>query len=120
MPEIIEVYIKTEQAIISQAVIGRPMSDGVTTHYCTVRETAKEEKAMSEADRLALEVMKDFADSKGARLEVCDVSTFRGKLRARLKGIKTTPAIVIGRARIEGDQVSKLSRSTLESCFEKQ
>lgn len=118
--ETIEVYIRTEEVLTSKAIMGRPISDGVTTHYCTIRETAKKEKIMPEADRFALEVVKEFADSKGVRLEVCDVSTFRGKLRARSKGIKAIPTILVGGVRIEGEQVSKPSRSILESCFEKQ
>lgn len=120
MPEIIGVYVKTEEVLTSQAIIGRPISDGVTTHYCTMKETATKEKMMPEADRLALEVVKEFADSEGLSLEVWDVSTFRGKLKARLMGIKATPVIVIGHARIEGEQISKLSRSILESYFKKQ
>ncbi len=119
MLETIEVYIRTEEILTSEAIIGRPISDGVTVHYCTVRETAKKEKMIPEADRLALEVVKEFADSKGVRLEVCDVSTFRGKLRAWSNGIKAIPTIFVCGVRIEGEQVSKLSRGTLESYFKK-
>jgi hypothetical protein len=113
--EAIEIYIRTEEVLTNAAIIGRPISDGTTTHYCTMRETAKKEKVMPETDRLILEIVKEFADSKGIRLEVCDVSTFGGKLKARFKGVKTVPAIVIGDVRIEGEQALNLSTSVLES-----
>jgi hypothetical protein len=116
MLEPIEVYIRTEEILTSESITGRPIFDGVTIHYCTMKETAKKEKVIPEADRLALEVVKEFADSKGIRVEVCDVSTLRGKLRARSRGIKTIPTIVVCGNRIEGEQVAKLSRSILESC----
>lgn len=113
----IEVYIKTEEAVIGQAIIGRPISDGVTTHYCTVKESFKTEKVMSETDRMALEVVKEFANARGLSFEVYDVSTLKGKLTARLKGIKMTPAIIIGKVKIEGEYPSEVLRSKLESYF---
>lgn len=117
MVDKIEVYIRNEEVVTGQAIIGRPMSDGVSMHYCTAKETLKTEKVMSEASRLALEVANEFAKEKGLNVEVYDVSTFKGKLKAILRGIKTTPAIIIGKARIEGEHSSELLKSKLKSHF---
>ena len=117
MIERIEVYVRTEDVITGQAMMGNPVHDGLATHYCTMRETGKAEKVMSQADRLVLEVVKDFAESRGLEVQVCDVSTFKGKLQARSKGIKATPAVNMGSTRIEGEQATKLSKNELESFF---
>ena len=119
MLETIEVYIRADEVLTSEGITGRPIFDGVTTHYCAMKETAKKEKVISEADRLALELVKEFADSEGMGVEVCDVSTLRGKLRARSKRIKVIPTILVCGTGIEGEQVSRLSRSILESYAEK-
>ena len=106
----IEVYIRNEEVATNQAIIiGHPISDGLTTHYCTAKETLKTERVMSEADRLALEVVQKFAGQNGLRVEVCDVSTFRGQLRARLRGIRKTPAVVVGGNRIEVQNIETLA-----------
>jgi hypothetical protein len=115
----IEVYVRNEEVVTGQTIIGRPMSDGLTTHYCTAKEALKTERVMPEADRLTLAVVYDFANAKELKVEVHDVTTFKGKLKASLKGIKTTPTIIIGKLRIEGEQSSELLKSKLESYFNK-
>jgi len=117
MVDKIEVYIRTEEVVTGQAIIGRPMSDGVTTHYCTSRETLKTEKITPEADKLVLEVVNEFADEKGLDVEVYDVSTFKGRFKASVKGVKTTPTIIIGKARIEGESNLELLKNKLKSCI---
>ena len=94
----IEVYVKNEEVATGDAYIGKPMGD----HWCTFKETLKTEKVMPEADRLALEVVNEIARERGLEVEVCDVSCFKGKLKAKSKGITQTPTIVIGEKRIEG------------------
>jgi protein-disulfide isomerase len=96
----IEVYVRNEEVVIGDAYIGRPIVD----HWCTFKETLKTEKVMSEADRITLEVINEIAKEKNLEIEVCDISSFKGKLKARSKGITKTPTIIIGDKKIEGIQ----------------
>jgi len=112
----IEVYIKGEEVVVGSEMIGQPVSDGVTTHYCTINQALKREELMPEADRLALEIVNKFASEKGLKVEVCDISTFKGKMKARLKNVRVTPTILIGERRIESEDELRQLRSKLESC----
>lgn len=110
----IEVYIKNEDVVVSQGII-RPVVD----HACTDGMTGKTERIVSVSDRLALDVAEAFANERGLILEVHDVHTFRGRLKALLKGVSKTPTIIVGNSRIEGDLTSGLLKSKLESCLGK-
>jgi len=109
----IEVYIRKKEVITGEAVIGRPVAD----HWCTAKDTLKTEKIISEADRLALEVVNEVAKGKNLRVKVYDISGFKERLKAMSKGIKKTPTIIIGKDRIEGELTSELLRSKLEYYF---
>jgi hypothetical protein len=112
----IEVYIKNEKVIVGQRVT-EPISDGVMKHMCFSKKILDTEKVMPEAEKLALDVVNEFASEKGLNVAVYDVSTFKGKLKARLKGIKTTPTIIIGKVKIEGEHTSELLKSKLGALF---
>jgi 5,10-methylene-tetrahydrofolate dehydrogenase/methenyl tetrahydrofolate cyclohydrolase len=112
----IEVYVRKEKTLVGQYV-SEPLSDGVMKHYCFSKKVLEYEKAMPEADKLALEVVNKFAEAKSLKVEVLDVSTLKGKLKASFKGIRKTPVVIVGRSRIEGEQTSKLLKSKLESCL---
>ncbi|MEM2975731.1 MAG: thioredoxin family protein [Candidatus Bathyarchaeia archaeon] len=90
-------------------MIGFPIPDH---GMCSWKDTLKTERVMLEADKIALEVVREVAREKNVRVEVIDVSTFRGKLRAKSVGIKETPTIMIGGNKIEGipekEQILKL------------
>jgi hypothetical protein len=60
---------------------------------------------------------KDFADKYGLCVEVCDVATFTGKLKAFLKGVKSTLAILIRNSIIEGNFAQEVLQSRLECCL---
>jgi glutaredoxin len=117
MVDKIEVYVKNEEVIVDSAITGRPISDGLTTHYCTVRESLKTEKVMSEGDKVALEVVKKFAVEKGLKVDVYDISTFKGKLQASLKKVRRTPTIIIGKSRIESEDDLKQLESKLATAM---
>jgi hypothetical protein len=104
MVDKIEVYVKNKEVIVDSTMTGRPVSDGLTTHYCTMRETFKTEKVVSDTDKLALEVVEKFAAEKGLKVDVHDISTFKGKLQASLKNVTKTPTIIIGKNRIESEE----------------
>jgi hypothetical protein len=73
------------------------------------------ERIMPEADRTTLEVASQFAHKMGLPVETCNVCTLAGRLKARLKGIRTTPTIIIGKFRIEGQITLDQLRMKLES-----
>lgn len=99
----IEVYIRNEEVATGGAYIGRPIKSlGQFDHWCTFKETLKTERVVSDADKLALELANEIAREKGLQIEVCDVSSFKGKLKCKSKGVTKTPTIIVGDARIEG------------------
>lgn len=110
----IQVYIRKKKALVGQVVVD-PVSDGTFHHACLSRKMLEYEKVASEADKVALAAVNNFAEEKGLRVEILDISTFKGRLRASFKDINKTPVIVIGRNRIEGEQTPQLLRSKLES-----
>lgn len=109
----IEVYIRNEEVVTGEAVGGKVVAE----HGCTVVRGVKTEKMMPEADRETLDIVNQFAHDKGLPVEVCNLGTLTGRLKAKRKGIRTTPTIVIGNARIEGELASELLRSKLESAL---
>ena len=111
MVDRIEIYIKNERVAVPVAFV-RPVVD----HPCLDRNISRVQRIMSENDRLALEFTEQFADGKGLPVEVYDVHTLKGKLKAWLKGIKTTPTIVVGASRIEGELTPEQLKCKLQSC----
>ena len=75
----------------------------------------KNGKVISEAERRILEMMEKFASEKGLRLEVFDISSFKGRLKAWMKGVKVTPTIIVGDKKIEGEHSLKILRNELQS-----
>ena len=110
----IEVFVRNEEGVVGQAIIGRPIVDGVTTHYCTAKETMKTEKVMSQADAQVLTIVREFASSRNLRVQVYDVLQLKGKLKASMKRIKTTPAVLVGNCRFEGADLIEALRNKLE------
>jgi hypothetical protein len=110
MDKIIEVYIKNEEALTQPTLV-----QTVPGHPCSTFECYKSEKIVPEADQAALKVAEEISEERGAKLKVYDVSTFKGKMWALLKGIKRTPTIVIGKDKIEGVPEKKQLISLLES-----
>lgn len=113
MVDKIEVYIKNKEVVTGEAVYGEVVAE----HGCPVIRGVKTEKVIPEADRTALGVVNRFADDKGLQVEVCSLGTFTGRLKARRKRVKTTPTIVIGKFRIEGELTPELLRDKLESTL---
>jgi hypothetical protein len=97
MKKVIEVYIKNEELPVQPIVY-----QGVPGHPCTIVESYRTEKVIPEADRLTLKLAEEVSKKEGVELKVYDITSFRGKVQARMKGIKNTPTIVIGKNKIEG------------------
>jgi len=107
----IEVYVRNEEVSVQTVFVRGPVD-----HPCLDKKTLETKRVMPETDRLALDVVNEFAKEKGLQVRVCDVSTVTGRLKARFKGVNKTPVVVIGKDRIEGEQASDL-KSKLESYF---
>jgi len=115
----IELYIKNEEVITGETIIGHPISDGAMTHWCTAKETLKTQKVMPQADKVALEVANEFAKENRLRIEVYDITSFKGKLKATRRGVKTTPTLILDNQKIEGEQTPESLRNMLKTCLNK-
>jgi hypothetical protein len=116
MPHRIEVYVKTEKKLTGQYMSG-PISDGVMTHSCLSKKMLKYERTLPEADKQALEFVNEFADRKGLLVEVFDVSTLKGRLKAATRGISRTPTITVGQEQIEVKSDLEQLKEKLETRF---
>jgi hypothetical protein len=102
MAKTFQVYIMNKEVVTRTSLEGK-LTDGGggVTHYCT-REISKTEKVISEEDKAALKLVKELAAEKNLNFRIIDVASLRGKLRARLKGVKATPTIIVGNDRLAG------------------
>jgi len=104
MAKTIEVYITDKEVITSTSLEGRPRAAGGEVHYCSMKEISKTEKVTSEEDGVALKLVKELAAEKNLKFQVIDVSSSKEKLKARLKGVGTTPTIIVGKKRVTYDR----------------
>jgi hypothetical protein len=106
MVKTIQVYIMNREVITQAGLEGRTLAAAVEarsrTHDCSIKEISKTEKIISEEDKAALKLVKELAVEKNLRFRVIDVASLRGKLRARLKGVRATPTIIVGNSRLTG------------------
>lgn len=113
----IEAYVRRKRTIVRQYTTP-PISDGVINHYCLSKQVTEYENSLPEADLHMLEVLGEFCKGKNIKVEIYDVSTLKGRLKASLRGITETPAAIIGQHRIEGELTSELLRSKFEHALE--
>lgn len=81
----IEVFIKNEEVLLQPTQLGRPIAG----HYCTAHDAYKTEKVLTEESKRVLEEAHKKAKQLNAKIVVYDISTFKGQLVARLKGVKS-------------------------------
>jgi protein-disulfide isomerase len=72
---------------------------------------------MSEGDEEVLNCAREFAYEEGLSIEVVDVSTSRGRVKARMRGVKVTPTIIIGKHKIEGRTSPEQLRNKLKNAY---
>jgi glutaredoxin len=113
----IEVYVRYEERAIPDEYV-HPVIDGAAGMYPGRMDPLhwRVQRSISESDRQALNCVKEFAGSKGLTVEVCDTNTFAGKMKAWVKGVKTTPTVIIGNSRIQGNLTPEELRNKLQSC----
>lgn len=112
-----EVYIKLEEAATGEVVGGKQDYFGAASYE--MRAPRVKTEMMPEVDRETLDIVNQFANDKGLSVEVCNLGTLSGRMKARGKGITKTPTIIIGNSRIEGEHPSEVFRSKLESYLSK-
>ena len=81
----IEVFIRNKEVLLQSIQTGRPIAD----HYCTAHDTFKTEKILTEDSKRVLEEAERKAKELNAKIVVFDLSTFKGQLIARLKGVNS-------------------------------
>lgn len=81
----IEVFVRNKEVLLQFTQLGRPLAD----HYCTAHDTFKTEKILTEDSKKVLEEAELKAKELNAGIVIFDLSTFRGQLIARLKGVKS-------------------------------
>jgi len=93
----LELYIKSEEEL-------KAPSDGnfaiFAEHPCQTKYNII--SSLPENDKKALELLTTFAKENELNLKVYDISTLKGKLKATIKSVKTTPTIIIGTHKIYG------------------
>ena len=116
MPDKIEIYVRREKKLVGQ-YNSEPISDGVMTHSCLSKKMLEFEKALSEADKQALDLINELAERKGLLVEVFDISTLKGRLKAATRGISRTPTIAVGQEQIEARIGLEQLKERLEAHF---
>jgi hypothetical protein len=119
----IEVYVKIGKVIRGQYTT-EPISDQIHDGHAVFVEFGlssdsksmlKYELAMSDADREALRIVKEFADKERLRIEVHDVTRLRERLKAARFRIGRTPVVVFCKKRFEGKLKPEHLASVLEA-----
>jgi hypothetical protein len=91
-----------KKVVTSTALEGRPLAAASEVHYCSAKEISETEEVISEEDEAVLKLVEELAVAKNLRLHVIDVARLSGKLRAKLRGVKATPTIIVGNGRLTG------------------
>jgi glutaredoxin len=114
MAKTIEVYITNKEVITATSLEGRPLAAAGEVHYCSMKEISKTEKVISEEDVAALKLVKELAAEQNLKFRIIDVASSKGKLKARLKGVRTTPTIIVGNKRLIGTPKREVFETLLE------
>jgi hypothetical protein len=112
MVDKIEVYIRNEKVVIIRGIM-RPVAD----HSCTDGMIGETERVMPENDRLALNVVEEFAKNRGLDVVVHDICTWKERLKALLNGVNKTPTVIVGTSKIAGDLTADQLKSRLQSSL---
>ena len=80
----IEVFVKKEEVPVREVQV-----TGVCRHLCDAYETFKTEKILDEDNKRVLKKAREKANDLKAELIVYDIATFKGRLTARLRGVKS-------------------------------
>lgn len=102
MVRTIEVYVDVKEVTTQTYFEGRPLAGAGNVHYCSVKELSKTEKMVSEEEKVALRLVETFCNNNIFKIQIINVSSLKGKLKARQRDVKSTPTIVVGNKRFVG------------------
>ena len=88
--------------------------EGVEGHPCLAHMVKGALELMPEEDRRALEIASKLAEEYSLELDVVNVKSLRGRLRAWRSGVKRLPAIAIGDEVFDGSLDEAELRRALE------
>jgi hypothetical protein len=93
------VYVKGEQKPTAENALVYAESG----HSCSGAKSAlvyKKEHVLPESHKQMVNIARKLAEEKGMKLQICDVSSRTGSLRARLARVSKTPTMIVGNRRI--------------------
>jgi hypothetical protein len=108
------VYVKGEQKPTAENALVYAESG----HSCSGTKSAlvyKKEHVLPESDKQMVNIARKLAEEKGMKLQICDVSSRTGSLRARLAHVGKTPTMIVGNRRI----VESITEEKLSSILER-
>ena len=74
-------------------------------HSCTAKPITAPvfESVLPETHKHTIKIAEKIAKEKGMRVQVHNISTKLGKLKAFLKGVKETPTVIVNNQKITGN-----------------
>jgi hypothetical protein len=99
---IIEVFVRNQKVVVE----GECVVPQEPAHPCsgtTSTVAYSEESVLPQADQQVLDLARAVAEEKGLQVRVHNLATRMGKLRASLKGVEKTPAIIVGAKKLVGN-----------------
>lgn len=109
----LQVFVRGEPKLAAENVL-RYVEAG---HPCSGTKSAitlKKEHVLPESHRQVISIASKLAEEKGMKLEVYDVSSRRGRLRALLAGVNETPAMIVGNQKVTENITEEKLLSILE------
>jgi len=102
MVKTILVYVTKKEVVTGTSYVTCTGKQPPLGEFHQLHRAGKTEKVMPEEDESALKLAKELAVEKGLRVQVINVTSLKGRVSARLKGVKTTPTIILGKNRLSG------------------
>jgi len=106
----VEVYVKSIRQFSTETYRERGCEHTATGQVDLFRPQNKLQfkriRGLPDEEKEALKIVDEIAKEKGFEVKVHDLSTFMGKIKARIRGISRTPTVLIENNKIEG-KISK-------------
>lgn len=109
----LQVYVRGEQKLAAENVLVYVE----TGHPCSGTKSVtklKKEAILPESNRQVISIARKLAEEKGMKLQIYDVSSKEGRLRALLAGVNETPIIIVRNQRITENITEEKLLSVLE------
>ena len=113
MVETLQVYVKGEQKLAAE----NALVFAETGHPCSGTKSAttlRKEQVLPESHRQVINIARKVAEEKGMKLQIYDVSSKKGRLRALLASVNETPTMIVRNQRITENITGEKLLSILE------